>query len=862
MSESSSASRITVDGKGFRLGAGKFHPRGVTYGPFASSPQTGTFPSRSQALVDFDLLRQLRVNVLRVYDVPPPWFLDLALAQDLRLLIDIPWTQHLCFLDRPDQERAAREAVRQAARACAGHSAVFAYSVANEIPAEIVRWHGPRRITRFLERLMAIVRENDPGCLCTFTSFPATEFLSSNAVDFVCHDLLLNDCQAFNDYLAQLQIAAGPRPLILGACGSDSLREGETGQAQMLAWQIESSFRAGLAGFIILGFTDEWNRGGRMVEDRAYGITTRERTPKEAFGTVRELYREAPYFRLSRLPRVSVVVACRNGERTLRPCLDALCNLGYPDYEVVLVDDGSTDGTAQIAQSYPAFRYLRQLPQGLSVARNTGVAAAEGEIVAFTDADCRPDEDWLYYLVHELLSGEVAAVGGPNLPPPDESRLAAAVAVSPGGPRPVMISDRDAEHVPGCNLAVWRWALEAIGGFDPAFHQAGDDADVCWRLLDRGWKIRFSAAAMVWHSHRATIGGYLKQQFGYGEAEALLARKHPRHFDATGGGQWRGRVYGPATPAFPFTSAVIYGGVFGTAAFQRLYRRGLQPAMGITTSLEYHALVTAPLLVLGAAWPVLLPLGIVSFTVSCTTVVLSAVQAQLPPTQSAFWSRPLLALLAFLQPIVRGWARHRWKFTSRSVRPTTFRRPDLPRPSFFERPHRELTFYSESGVDRLAFLKGILDQFHAEGWEIRTDQGWSDFDLELSGRTWSRAWISTVAEELGENRRVLRCRIHTGISLRGRWTLAGLCATGLIASTAWPPWQPWVFLVWFLLPIQWFLVASERRLVLRLAVGLVDGIAQRQGLNHLLSPSTPQAAPRRPLSTRSAGERDDLEELL
>ncbi|MFO7671912.1 MAG: glycosyltransferase family A protein, partial [Bacteroidales bacterium] len=134
-------------------------------------------------------------------------------------------------------------------------------------------------------------------------------------------------------------------------------------------------------------FTDEWHRGGRAVEDWAFGLTTAQRRLKPAFGAVQGQFRQAPYYPLSRVPRVSVVVACHNGQRTLKACLDALGRLGYPDYEVLLVDDGSDDATAQIALGYPAVRTLRQDHHGLSVARNSGIAAATGEIIAFTDAD-------------------------------------------------------------------------------------------------------------------------------------------------------------------------------------------------------------------------------------------------------------------------------------------------------------------------------------------------------------------------------------------------------------------------------------------------------------------------------------------
>ncbi len=149
---------------------------------------------------------------------------------------------------------------------------------------------------------------------------------------------------------------------------------------------------------VIYSFTDEWHKNGKDVMDWQFGLTTRGREPKQSFAAVERKFREAPEFDAPRWPKISVVVACYNAGRTLQPCLDSLRELNYPDYEVIVVDDGSTDITAQVASLYPEFRVVRQEHQGLSVARNNGIAAARGEIVAFTDADCRPDEDWLRYV--------------------------------------------------------------------------------------------------------------------------------------------------------------------------------------------------------------------------------------------------------------------------------------------------------------------------------------------------------------------------------------------------------------------------------------------------------------------------------
>src|SRR5690349_23124542 len=95
----SSPPRVTVDGKFFRLGEAKFHLKGVSYGPFAPDAATGTFAPREQTARDFAQIRELGANLVRVYHVPPAWLLDLAQEHGLKLLVDIPWNSHLCFLD-------------------------------------------------------------------------------------------------------------------------------------------------------------------------------------------------------------------------------------------------------------------------------------------------------------------------------------------------------------------------------------------------------------------------------------------------------------------------------------------------------------------------------------------------------------------------------------------------------------------------------------------------------------------------------------------------------------------------------------------------------------------------------------------
>ena len=229
--------------------------------------------------------------MIRVYYVPPKWFLDLCEEFRLRALISIPWSEHLEFLNdrkvRRDAERAVAEGVGQNA----GHTAVFGYLVGNEIPSTMVRWLGPRQVTEFVENLINIGREEDDSALFSYASYPPTEYLLPQNSDFVTFNVYLHRQSDFESYLARLQNLAEEKPLLLGEFGMDTIRHSEEDQAEMLRWHIESVVRGGLAGTIIYAWTDEWFRGGQEITDWAFGLVRRDRTPKtlllDSQGTLR-----------------------------------------------------------------------------------------------------------------------------------------------------------------------------------------------------------------------------------------------------------------------------------------------------------------------------------------------------------------------------------------------------------------------------------------------------------------------------------------------------------------------------------------------------------------------------------------------
>lgn len=651
---------VTVKGKFFFIRDKKFFLKGVSYGPFSIGSHGESFPEKSVVEKDFAMIAEMGANCLRTYTVPPDWLLDLAAIYGLRLLIGIPWSQHIAFLGSSAVKAEIRNCIAQGVKACRGHPATFAYLVGNEIPPDIVRWHGAKPVRAFIKELMAVAKSSDPEGLVSYANYPCTEYLNIDFTDFSCFNVYLHREQDFRRYLSRLHNLAEDKPLVLSEFGVDSMGEGTQVQAEILSQKLSSSFDMGAAGTIIFSWTDEWFTGGYAIQDWAFGLVDAKRLKKPAFQTVQQYYTAPLPPVLSEYPKVSVVVCAYNAERTMDSCLASLKELNYPNYEVIVVNDGSRDRTLEITQRYDYVRLINQENKGLSVARNVGMAAATGEIMAYTDSDCMVDPDWLTYLVAKFLSSGVAAVGGPNLSPPEDSLVPACVAVSPGVPTHILLSDEVAEHIAGCNMAFRREILEEINGFNPIFRTAGDDVDICWRLQDKGYTIGFSPTAIVWHFRRNTVAAYLKQQQGYGKAEALVYFKHPYRFNLLGQPSWLGRIYGDLSTFLRIGQPIIYSGVFGRGLFQTLYEPPSSLISYLPLTLEWNVaaliLFVSALLSGDRPW-----LGAAMFLISFSWCVAGAIQARIDSRFVKRRARLLVALLIYLGPLVRSIERYKWR---------------------------------------------------------------------------------------------------------------------------------------------------------------------------------------------------------
>jgi GT2 family glycosyltransferase len=734
----------------------KFHVRGVTYGTFRG-PEGSAFPAPERVREDFAAMAAAGINSVRTYVPPPAWLLDAALDHGIRIMAGFAWEQHVAFLDDPERPRQIAARVGEQVRACAGHPAILCYSIGNEIPASMVRWHGKRPVERFLERLHWEAKTADPEGLVTYVNYPSTEYLELPFLDVCAFNVFLEEEGSYEAYLARLQNLSGDRPLLITEVGLDSRRNGSQEQARTLEWQVRQAFASGAAGAFVFSWTDEWHRGGHDVLDWDFGLVDRGREPKPALEAISRAYAAVPFSAKGPWPTVSVVVCTHNGQATLDECLARLQSLKYPDYEVIVVNDGSSDACAEIARSHGT-KLIQTQHRGLGHARNRGIEAAGGEIVAFLDDDAYPDADWLHYVAALLSANGHAGVGGPNIPPADDGLVAECVAAAPGGPIHVLVSDREAEHVPGCNMAFRKDVLEEVGCFDERFRVAGDDVDLCWRLQKARRTLGFSAGAVVMHRRRDSVRRYLRQQYGYGKAEALLERKWPTHYNRVGSSRWSGRIYEPPAAAGQRRRSMVRYGTWGTGLFQSIYD---PPRLlsGMLQAPEGLLLLAGLGIVsmIGLLWTPLL-LAAPAFLGALAWIVLGAMVSGWRahparpdmPRRQTLRRRALTSLLFLMQPVARLLGRLRnglspWR---RRIRPGL----SWPRP-------RTIRVWSESWREPRAWVQDLQDAFAVRGGFVRSGGPFDRWDLDLRVGQLGGVKILVAIEEHGEGKQTVLARV-------------------------------------------------------------------------------------------------------
>lgn len=829
-----SAPRPRVVGPFLFLGDRKFTVKAVTYGTFAPNADGDRFPQRDVVQRDFTLMREAGVNCVRTYTTPPAWFLSEARHAGLRVIIGIYWDGPDADLNDRKVETAAAEAVRAAAQlGRVFPDVVMAYALANEIRSLTIRFFGRRTVERLLRNLYRVCKEEDPEGLVTYANYPSTEYLQLDFLDFHTINVYLLDRARFSDYLDRLLIQGKGKPLLLGEVGDDSQRRGVDWQAQLLDWTITEGLSKGICGLCLFAWTDEWVVGTHNIDDWDFGIVDRARNKKPAYEVVKRRFQESHFaWRATPWPRVSIVVCNYNGASTLEETLVSLLALDYPDYEVIYIDDGSTDKSLSIAQRYESrLRIIAQENKGLSAARNVGAQAATGSIVAYIDSDAYADQDWLFYLVRQMDLREAAGAGGPNLTPASDGEVAQFIALCPGNPTVVLKDNVAADHIAGVNMAWRRDVLLAVGAFDPLHRKAGDDVDICWKVEDAGHQIVYSPAAIVWHHRRPSMRRYLRQQSGYGEAENQLESKYPERFNLGGYIRWRGRVYTAPRAASRFFRPFIYHGFFGSALFQTLYQKEPSYFMDGPTMIQWY-MVCALLLLLSPLSPWLLVVGIGLLSLSIWSAFVTGFVAQLPFNLSFTQSLKktwVVGSMHFVHPVVRWYGRVQARIRNRRPLRTVPRRRAMTADLLwnearllFGRPKERRYYWGIGAAQRPALLRDIHKELKSIGAGANFGGEYQNHDLLIHGSISVEGRLYTTPTNYDQ---AICLGFRAPASNLTKFLIAATLLSAIFATT-----QNWRFLPLFVIPILLTLeiLAGKARLRRRLW-SAVEAVMERRG---------------------------------
>jgi GT2 family glycosyltransferase len=233
------------------------------------------------------------------------------------------------------------------------------------------------------------------------------------------------------------------------------------------------------------------------------------------------------------VPACSVVVPTYERPDALRGCLESLAALDYPRerYEVVVVDDGGRKPLGEVlapAQEQMCVELVAQPHGGPGAARNAGVAHAGGELIAFTDDDCRPRPDWLRRLADRFRAAPEEATGGRTVNALGRNPYShAAQLVIDVGYRQNNEGPANRRWFTTNNLAVPVTGFRAVGGFDPSFRTA-EDRDFCSRWTAHGLRMEYEPRAVVAHAHDLTLGSFAQVHFAYGRGSLRHRRKQRR----------------------------------------------------------------------------------------------------------------------------------------------------------------------------------------------------------------------------------------------------------------------------------------------------------------------------------------------
>ena len=233
-------------------------------------------------------------------------------------------------------------------------------------------------------------------------------------------------------------------------------------------------------------------------------------------------------------PKVSVVVPVYNAESCIEECIDSLLSLIYPkkSYDIIVVNNRSSDKTDSILQKFNnKIKILDEQKKGASAARNTGIKNSKGEIIVFTDADCRVDKQWLRNIVKPFEESKIGVVGGKilSIQPCNYIENFGDIINN----NEAAINDKTLPSCISMNWASKLSVLNEVGMFDEDLLRS-HDVDLSWRILKAGYSLRYEPNAIIYHKHINNLKDLFHKGFVHGFYGTKLLHKHEEYLNEKG----------------------------------------------------------------------------------------------------------------------------------------------------------------------------------------------------------------------------------------------------------------------------------------------------------------------------------------